>query len=185
MPFKSTTLKSINILGKIGKRKPGGYFKDLPHGARRMSSWPIIWNNYFLPIIKKSRVNYVLVWYADLVAPPEIITEYLKVFNEYPDAGWVGGTMRRRYPRHRKVAFPSKFKSRKIIQVNYIGHCWMCPRSALAKTTFFNAKGRDVHLSLIRQIKKQNLKVYYQPSIYLKHISTDGKIYGHNYKKNF
>ena len=159
MPFKSTTHKSIKILGEIQKRKPGGYIKDIPHGGSRKYSWMVIWNEYFLPIIRKSNAKFVLMWYADVVAPPEIITEYLDVFKKFPDCGWAGGAMHRRYPRHGQIAFPSQFKSRKIIQVKYIGHCWMCPRTALAKTNFFNAKGRDVHLSLIREIRKQNLKV--------------------------
>jgi len=181
MPFNSTILESIKILGPVEKRKPGEYFKDIPYGeGRRAAPWLVIWNEHFLPVIRKSSAGFVLAWYADVVAPPNIITEYLEVFRKYKDAGWAGGVMHRRYPRQSALAFPHPFSladSKEIIQVSYTGHCWMCPRPALAKTKFYKTKGGDIHLSLISELGKQGLKVYYQPSIHLKHVSTDGKIY--------
>ena len=194
MPFKSTVLETINILGSQKKRAAGSYFKDLPTGPNRKITWPVIWNKHFLPLIKKSRVDYVLVWYADAVAPPNIITEYLKVFSEYGDAGWVGGAMHRRkgYSSLRRgkavmpLAFPlplSLVGSKKVVRVSYTGHCWMCPRQPLSKTEFYNHRGHDMHLSLIKGLSEQGLSVYYQPTVYLKHISTDGKIYRHELGK--
>ncbi|GAG26045.1 unnamed protein product, partial [marine sediment metagenome] len=137
----------------------------------------------------KSRVDYVLVWYADVVTPPNVITEYLKAFSKFGNAGWVGGAMHRRKgystTRPGRAVMPLVFprplnlvNSKKIVQVDYVAHCWMCPQKALAKTKFYvNKKHYDLHLSLIEGLNKQNLKVYYQPSVYLKHISTDGIIY--------
>jgi len=187
MPFNSTTLESINILGSLKKRPPGEYFKDIGHSlsARvraRKTTWPVIWNNHFLPLIRKSHANYVLAWYADVVAPPNTITEYLKVFKSKKDVGWVGGAIYRRYPRANELHCPIPRRlasSKQIVKVTYIGHCWMCPRKALAKTKFYNAEGHDTHMSLINELCKQGLHVYYQPSIFLKHVSTDGKIYRH------
>lgn len=190
MPFSSITLESINILGPQKKRGPKNYFKDLPCGPNRKKTWPVIWNEHFLPLIRKSRVDYVLAWYADAVAPPNIIVEYLQVFSGFGDVGWVGGVMHRRkgYPPNRRVStsFPLAFplpldraNSKKVVRVSYTGHCWMCPRSSLAKTEFYNSRGNDTHLSLIAGLNEQGLNVYYQPTVYLKHVSTDGIIYRH------
>ena len=182
MPFNSTTLESINILGPLKKRPSGEYFKDIGHHANRKITWPKIWNNHFLPLIRKSHANYVLAWYADVVAPPNIITEYLKVFSKYKDAGWVGGAIYRRYPRAQALHLPLPNRlasSKQIVKVRATGHCVMCPRAQLAKTKFYNAKGFDLHVCLIQELGKQGLHVYYQPSIFLKHVSTDGKIHRH------
>ena len=191
MPFNSTILESINILGSLKKRPPGDYYKDRRRGPK---TWPVIWNNHFLPLIRESGADYVLVWYADAVAPHNVITEYLKVFSKFGDAGWVGGSMHRRkgYSRLRRgnavmpLVFPlplDQANSKKIVRVSYTGHCWMCPRPSLAKTRFYIHRGRDMHLSLIKGLSEQGLNVYYQPTIYLKHISTDGKIYRHSLKE--
>ena len=184
-PLNSVILKSINILGAVKKRRPGRYVKDIRRGkGRRLPPWYVIWNDNFLPLIRESDADYVLCWYADLVAPSNVITEYLKVFEKHKDAGWVGGAMHRRYPYHEELAFPRPFnlaKSKEIIEVPYIGHCWMCPRSALGQTELspISPTTRDIHQSLIFDLHNQGLKVYYQPSVYLQHISTDGKIYKH------
>ena len=191
MPFNSTILESINILGALKKRRPGDYYKDLRRGPK---TWPVIWNDHFLPLIRESGADYVLAWYADAVAPHNVITEYLKVFSEFGDAGWVGGSMHRRkgFSRLRAgksimpVAFPLPLDhaySKKVVRVSYTGHCWMCPRPSLAKAKFYIHRGRDMHLSLIKGLSDQGLNVYYQPTVYLKHISTDGKIYKHGLKE--
>lgn len=189
-PFNSTILKSINILGAVKKRKPGRYVKDIRRGkGRRLPPWYVIWNEHFLPFIRESDADYVLCWYADLVAPSNIITEYLKVFEKHKDAGWVGGAMHRRHPYHEELSFPRPFhlaKSKEIIEVSYLGHCWMCPRSALGKTELspISPSTRDIHQSLITDLSKEGLRVYYQPSVYLKHISTNGKIYKHEIEQD-
>jgi len=186
MPFKSTTLENIRIRGPVKKRKPGRYIKDVAYGGgRRIPSWIVIWNGFFLPLIRKSQADYVLTWFADVVIPPETINEYLKVFELKPDAGWAGGAMHRRlgFPRSTKTTLPLAFpnyklaSSKKIVEAPYTGHCWMTPRAAFAKTEFQHCKGRDMHLSLIAGLVSQGLKVYYQPSVYLQHVSTDGVIY--------
>ena len=179
MPFNSTTLKSINILGPLKKRIPGEYFKDLGHGRNRKITWPVIWNEHFLPLIRKSHADYVLSWYGDVMAPSNVINEFLEVFKVKKDAGWVGGANCRRYPRS-GLGGPrpkSVVSQNKIVKIMFVGHCWMCPRMALAKTSFYITKGPDLHISLVKELDKQGLYVYYQPSIFLNHISTDGKTY--------
>jgi cellulose synthase/poly-beta-1,6-N-acetylglucosamine synthase-like glycosyltransferase len=186
MPFNSTTLESINILGPLKKRPPGEYLKDIGHGTNRKITWPVIWNNHFLPLVRKSRADYVLIWFADIVPPPNVITEYLKVFSEYKDAGWVGGAMHRRYPREQSLHCPIPTRlahSKKIVKVIGTGHCVMCPRPQFAKTQFRIQKGFDLHITLINQLAEQGLYAYYQPSIFLKHVSTDGKIHRHKLVK--
>lgn len=213
MPFKSTTLKSVNILGPRPKRTSGKYFKDVSHGKKRRRAWLVIWNKYFIPLITKTNHKYILFWYADAVAPPNVITDYLKVFDEYP-AGWVGGKMRRRFPRQNDITsprligytrLPTKKKKRmtekerkkhhmkmatqvkeintaiekinKITEVKITMHVFMIPRKPLCSCKLSDVSV-DIHLSLIDGLAKQELKVYYQPSVYLEHVSTDGKIWG-------
>lgn len=180
MPFKSTTLKSIKIHGKVAKSKPRAYKKNIPQKRGKVAkAWNIIWNSHFLPRIRKSNVDYVLTWFADVIAPPNVIHEYLKVFKEKKNAGWVGGRCHRRYPKHKNLCSPlprDAGKSKKIVPVIITAHCWLSPRKALGKTEMYRIP-REMHLALTRGLNQQKLKVYYQPSVYLKHISTDGKIY--------
>lgn len=180
MTFHSTTLKSIRILGPIKKGEPKSYWKDIRYGIKKRGApWLVIWNKQFLPLIRKSKADYVLTWFADAVAPPNVIKAFLEVFKVKKDAGWVGGANYYRYPRQKKLGSPSPIKlakSKKIVRAKYIGHCWMCPRAALGKTCLKRG-GRDIHMSLIKGLARQGLHVYYQPKVFLKHISNDGKIY--------
>ncbi|GAH76495.1 unnamed protein product [marine sediment metagenome] len=58
----------------------------------------------------------------------------------------------------------------------------VCPRVPLGNCTFARI-GRDMHMSFILGLKKQGLRVYYQPTVFIKHIATDGKIYTHKLSK--
>lgn len=198
-PFRTVRLKSIKILGPIKKRPfsspPRSTQKDIAHGPKRVHSWLVIWNKYFTPLIRKSKADYVLMWYADGVAKPNIIKKYLKVFKNFKDAGWVSGAMYSKYPRHKhlgcpipldtktnKPRLPCPIGSKKPVKVKYNGHLWMCPRKPLAKCMFARI-GRDMHMSLILGLKKQGLYVYHDPTVFIKHVSTDGKIYTHKLRK--
>ncbi len=181
MPFKSTTLKSVNIIGPLQKNKPEDYFKDISFGHRRGKAWITIWNQYFIPIAKKVKHKYILFWYADAIAPPNVITEYLKVFEEYP-AGWVGGKMRRRFPRHKHVLSPwppglALRESKEPLVCRLTGHVFMIPRENLCKCEC-NYNAKEIHYAVINGLKEQGLKVYYQPTVYIPHVSMDGKIHG-------
>jgi len=192
LPFRSVRLESIEILGPIAKQPPGRHAKDLPYGKEgRATSWLVIWNDYFLPLIRKSKVDYVLMWYADSVVEPNIVKKYLKVFADFKDAGWVSGAIYFRYPKHMHLAAPIPVDTKtnkprlpcppgstKPMKVKYSGHVWMCPREPLGKCTFARI-GRDMHMSLILALKKQGLYNYYDPTVFIKHIATDGKIYTH------
>lgn len=181
IPFNSTTLESVNIVGPLQKQKPGGYWKDIEHVELRVTGWKVIWNKYFIPLAQKVTHKYILFWYADALAPPNVITEYLKVFDEYP-AGWVGGKMRRRFPRHKHVLspWPMVLATQDLKQPHecgLTGHVFMIPRKPLCNCKcYYDPK--EMHYSIIQGLSDQGLKVYYQPSIFLKHVSTDGKIYG-------
>ena len=187
MPFRSTTLQSIELIGGAKKRAPGEYCKDIEYTIPlRCPPWIRIWNEYFIPKIQESDSNYILMWYADTITSMDVVTEYLKVFKEKPDAGWVGGGIYRRYPRERELTSPFPMNitySDKIEEAYYVGHCWMMPKEAATKLSMWNIVPqltgpiRDIHISLIEGLKKQGLKVYYQPSIFLQHVSTDGIIY--------
>ena len=192
LTFHSVTLETVTIIGKTKKNPPGSYCKDVPYIPNlRYRSWSVIWNEYFLPWIQESNDDYVLIWYADVVPPPTVIKSFLKVFNEKTDAGWVGGANYRRYPLHKQLGGPIPRRrawSKEVVEIKFVGHCWMCPREALSKTYFRNklesidGEIRDFHYSLTKDIKTQGLKVYYQPTVFLKHVSTDGKIYKKNFK---
>lgn len=192
MPFK-TTLESINIFGPIEKATPGGYWKDLPYGGKRIITWLAIWNEYFSPIIRKSNSEYALFWFADIVVPKNVITEFLTVFEVKPDAGWVGGAMHRRYPRQDELSSPW-FIGRyapvrehahvkppsSITEVETTAHCWMMPKEAFEDGLEARSKFRwDWSTAITDQLRENGYKAYYQPSVYIKHISTDGKIYVH------
>ena len=179
--FKSVKLESIELLGPVEKNPPGGYWKDKDQHNRK-AGWIIIWNERFLPLIKSSEADYVLAWWSDAVPPANVIHEYLKVFEEFSDAGWVGGSMYRRRPCGRLDPILSPWRtgvvhSKKPVKVLMTGHVWMMPREAVSKCGFYLAGGGDVHFSLIKELEKQGLYVYYQPSVFLKHISNDGRIH--------
>jgi hypothetical protein len=175
--FRSVKLHSILIHGLVRKGVFGAYRKQEPQGRGRVATaWMSIWNDNLIPILKTSTAPYVLVWFADVIPPPNIITEYLKAFEQYPDVGWVGGQCHRRFPWHTRPASPDK-DATEIVRVRITAHCWMSPREAVIKAPMYHVP-REMFLSIINDMhSKQGLKVYYQPSVYLTHISTDGKIY--------
>ena len=193
MKVRALRLDSVRIMGSVKKQRPGIHAKDIGYGEHRVKSWLVLWNEYFLPFIRNSEADYILMWYADSVVEPNVIKEYLKVFEIHKDAGWVGGAIYFRYPKHEILASPIPLGeakprlpcapgSTKPMEVKYIGHVWMCPRIPLAKCTFARI-GRDMHMSLILGLKKQGLRVYYQPSVFIKHIATDGQIHTHKLSK--
>jgi len=44
--------------------------------------------------------DYVLFHFADVVVPSNIIRKYIKDLIDYPDCGWIGGVMHKRFPNH-------------------------------------------------------------------------------------
>jgi len=181
IPFK-TTLDSVLILGGVKKEPRGGYWKDLRYGSPRVDAWLHIWNKMFFPMIREKTQDYVLMWYADAVAPPNVIHEYLKVFDEYP-AGWVGGSLSRREPRLPTIPSPVEspwpteiVNTENITRCRLTGHVWLMPRDA-AMDCELRINPPEIHLSIIECLEKKGLYVYYQPSVYLKHVSTDGSIH--------
>ena len=191
--FQSLEYNPMQILGPVPKNPPGDYHKDIPYGADRIKSWMVIWNEYFHPKIRDSNADYVLIWFGDAVPPPNVIEEYLKVFEEKPDAGWVGGPMHRHYPRHEEVllwlldrkeppvyanAPTSDELPRVITEVRHTNHIWMLPTHLFKEGMHISERFEwDIWMCLITQLHERGLKVYYQPSVYIKHVSTDGKIW--------
>lgn len=198
MPFRKTMLKSVRIVGPVKKSPPGGYWKDLPYSEDRVSSWLVIWNQYFTQAIRESEADYALFWFADIVVQSNVIKEYLKVFKARPDAGWVGGAMHRRYPRQKELSSPWLFgrpapvrenayvtPPSKITEVDTTAHCWMMPREVFEDELEARSQFRwDWSTAITDQLRERGYKVYYQPSVYIKHISTDGKIYVHGLTKH-
>ena len=181
--FHSVTLETDSFKERtVHKRRPGAYWKDIPYGGhRRGGPWLQIWNKYFLPLARASTVDYILIWFADAIPPENVITEYLKIFEVFHDAGWVGGECHRRHSREYQLCSPKPRKaahSTEPTRVKMTAHVWMNPREALSKCKFHSVKGAtDMHFSLMRGLNDQGLYAYFQPSVYIKHISTDGKIY--------
>jgi len=180
--FNSLTLNPVMILGPVKKRPAGEYWKDLTYGEPRISAWLFIWNNIFFPLIRENTHDYVLMWYSDAVAPPNVIHEYLKVAENYP-AGWIGGSLPRREPRpfiiRSKVESPwpmNIVNAKKPTRCQLTGHVWLMPREAAGKCSLY-LEPFEIHLSIIEGLEKQGLYVYYQPSVYLPHVSTDGIIH--------
>lgn len=194
MPFRKTTLKPINILGPIEKAPPGKYWKDMSYGSKRVTPWLIMWNEYFLSTIRKSDAKYILFWFADIMVQSDVITEFLKVFDLKPDAGWVGGAMHRKCPRQDELSSPWFFGRPNpahkdalniipplvITEVKTSAHCWMMPRKVFIDDLVLSHPwGWDWSMGITEQLRERGYKVYYQPSVYIKHISTDSKIYMH------
>jgi len=136
--FKDFEFKATWIHGPISKGVAGNYKKHTPHPPGILSkTWNVIWNDYFIPAAKKCDAEYVLTWFADVIPPPHVINEYLKVFDLKNDAGWVGGRCRRRMPLQNNFCspFPREARfSREVKEVIITAHCWMNPREALIKT---------------------------------------------------
>ena len=191
MPFR-VTLETAEFLGPLKKQEPGNYFKDLPYkrfveaGGTKKNTitdvWMVMFNEYLLPFARESDADYILFWFADAVPPKNVVSEYLKVFREKPDAGWVGSAIYRRFPRHNELAIiPFELAySKEIAEAYYSAHCWMISRTALEGVKLSDdGWGIDVVVSLIQSLWDRGMKVYYQPSVFLKHVSTDGRIYNH------
>ena len=180
--FNSLTLDSIRILGPVRKAAPSGYWKDIKYSRARLKPWMVIWNDSFFPLIRKSAQDYVLIWYADAIPPPNVIHEYLKVYEEYP-AGWVGGSLLRREPRpphiRSRVESPWPIEvatKNEVTRCELTGHIWLMPRESVENCAL-HINLKEIHLSIIECLEEKGLYVYYQPSVYMHHISMDGKIH--------
>lgn len=180
--FGSLRLASDSFIeGGAPKNPPGGYWKDIKYGGRRIKPWMMIWRKHFIPQIVSTDAPYCLIWMADCIPPPKGIREYLKVFREVPDAGWVGGAYHRRYPRQKKLESPIGCAAnvKKPTRCKICGHFWVMKTAPFRSDPGFTGKshGVDIMMCLTDNLRRQNLYVYYQPTVYIKHISTDGKIY--------
>jgi len=187
-----TKLYRTSIIGPQPKRPPGEYYKDVPYGDLRVKPWIVLWNEWFIPLALKSEANYMVLYMADCVPPPTVFEEYLQVFRDHPEAGWVGGAMHSRYPQHNRLYSPWLLGRdppslgsppfdlpREVCEVNMASpHCAMIPVEALrdrvAASTSFTW---DIHSSVINCLKAKGYKVFYTPKVYLQHVSSDGKIY--------
>ena len=196
MPFR-TSLESVNIIGPQAKKAPGQYVKDVPYGGGRVKPWLVLWNRYFIPMAKRTGADYFLLYMADCVAPPHIVKAYLEVFETKQDAGWVGGVMHRRHPLQDKLFSPwplgsvephlgtppSKGLSYQlpgdVAEVKMASpHCCMIPIYALMEGVEASERFEwDVHTSVLNCLKAKGLKCYYRRNVYLKHVSSDGRIY--------
>jgi len=180
--FNSLTLDPVIILGPVKKEPPGGYWKDLKYGSPRIDAWMVIWNKIFFPLIRESTQDYVLMWYSDAIPPPNVIQEYLKVYEEHP-AGWVGGSLPRREPRLNHIQSPVEspwpteiVNVKKVTRCWLTGHVWLMPREQVKDCRLY-LNPPEIHLSIIDCLEAKGLYVYYQPSVYMAHVSTDGKIH--------
>lgn len=180
--FNSLTLNPVMILGLVEKKPSGEYWKDLTYGSPRVDAWLYIWNSIFFPLIRESDHDYVLMWYSDAIPPPNVIEEYLKVAENYP-AGWVGGSLARREPRlmHMRSNVESPWPMELVnannpVRCKLTGHIWLMPREACADCTLY-LHPPEIHISIINCMEEKEMYVYYQPSVYLQHVSTDGKIH--------
>lgn len=180
--FSGYHLGHINILGAVAKNAELGYTKDIPYGKDRIQPWLLLWNYHIIPAIldRIGVCDYFLIWFGDCVAPPDVIQEYLKVYDKYPDCGWAGGEMWRRHPREKECISPWLYGNRVPTEITKVpfaaSHCWLGKPEYMKDITFQYHKN-DMHLSIIDQLAAKGLYVYFQPSVKLKHVSCDGKIY--------
>ena len=64
-----------------------------------------IWNDMINAMTDKH--DYILFIFADCVIQEDTVKRFLKDFETYPNAGWFGGVMHKRYPRHRRYPHQS------------------------------------------------------------------------------
>ena len=62
------------------------------------------------------------------------------------------------------------------VECKLTGHVFMIPREPLCKCTLYHV-ATEMHYSITQGLAKQGLKVYYQPTVYIRHVSTDGQIW--------
>jgi len=63
---------------------------------------------FFFDLLKPEH-DFLMMMMTDMVYPPNILKRYVGVFKRFPDAGWVGGCHRRRFPTNRIIAAPYIF----------------------------------------------------------------------------
>lgn len=181
-----------------------------------------IWNDMLLELTTKH--DYILYIFADVIVPPNLVKQFITDFKAYPDAGWFGGVMHKRYPRHirneeqnpmyyglaspyLKIENPQKndpfiilnpaypygvrgiteeeiiakqMKGEFIFEICCSGHVFMIPLNVVSKGFKFILAPLETGLACERFLNNMGLKMYCDSSLYVKHISVDGKIYRHN-----
>lgn len=199
--------------GKIGQDNPHEVMKQRP--AHQIS----IWNDMLNAMTDEH--EYILFWFADTVCPTNLINKYKVDFNEHPDAGWLGGVMHKRSPRHKRVegqhtmhyglaspyvkvyerqpderfvvrssSYPYGVRAmtedeilhlRKenitIVEACCTGHVFMISRKVVKEGFKFELAPLETGLQCERFLNSLGLKMYADLTIYIQHISVDGKIY--------
>jgi len=98
-------LKGKEFGAVIGSGKNLLDVKNVDQKLRRGARLAAIYN-YFFTILSPYH-KYLVIYMADIIAPPNAITRFLEVFKKYKDAGWVGGIHHKRYPLHSRKDVPS------------------------------------------------------------------------------
>jgi hypothetical protein len=57
--------------------------------------------NFIIEQLKPEH-DFILYWFPDAICEPNTLKQYIKGMETYSDAGWFGGVLHRRFPRHRR-----------------------------------------------------------------------------------
>jgi glycosyltransferase involved in cell wall biosynthesis len=103
--------KFYNTLKKATKNDMiDGKTVDAPHiRALRNNHMIGMWNS-ILEEMKECH-DYLMFFFADIVAPPNIVKKYIEDLKNHPECGWIGGVHHYRYMRHERKssAYPNHF----------------------------------------------------------------------------
>jgi len=176
--------KSYNMM--FQKNPPGSYWKEQWISQEKRARIVIDIYRTFFRMIEGH--DYFLMYMADAVPPPNVIEKYLSVFESRPDAGWVGGVLHRRFPLHQQLESPVNLNYQvyteralprdAVIRCGFTGHVFMIKSNIITKegcNVFYYP--REIVVPFVKCLRNAGFEVYCDTSVYIKHISTDGKIY--------
>lgn len=190
-PYRSFRLIQKSYGLKFPKNPPGSYYRDVRPGMRgdnklwrKQAENLIAVHHFFFSLLKDQ--DYFMLYLADAVSPPNAIRKYLEVFNRKRDAAWVGGIHHRRYPRHKNMGCPRYFNGKVIpeteipktvFECGFTCHVFLIKSDVLKRGARLSFNWTECYIPFSNAIRQMGYKIYCDPSVYLKHVSTDGKIW--------
>lgn len=179
---------------KFPKNPPGSYYRDVHPGMhgdnklwKRNAENIIAFHNFFFSLLKDQ--DYFMLHLVDAVSPPNSIRKYLHIFNIKHDAAWVGGINHRRFPRHKAIGCPWSRNYKIVSEANlpktvfecgFTCHVFLIKREVIKKGARPSFNWSEIYIPFSKAIRRMGYKCYCDPTVYIKHVSTDGKIHRHS-----
>lgn len=197
-PYRSFRLIQKSYGFRRPKNPPGSYFRDVwPGEGGNLKLWGesgknfITVHNFLFSLLKDQ--EYFMLHLADAISPPDTIRRFLKVFESNSDAAWVGGVNHRRYPRQNQIGCPWSLNLKimsesaipnKVFECGFTCHVFLIKREVLDRGARISFNWSECYIPFSNMIRQMGYKCYCDPAVYLKHVSTDGKIHRHSLRSN-